>query len=99
MQEFTALIGLRHRFGTPWRPIEQGAVERVHQTAQQMLGVLVHDVLQMSPEHWTEALPVVEFIIYNTPRASWVHAQGYRSALESCDPFGEGVAAFPGAGL
>ena len=59
MQEFTALLGLRHRFGTPWRPVEQGAVERVHQVAQQMLGVLVHDVLQMSPEHWTEALPVV----------------------------------------
>jgi len=67
MQEFTALLGLRHRFGTPWRPVEQGAVERVHQVAQQMLGVLVHDVLQMSPEHWTEALPVLEFVIYNTP--------------------------------
>jgi len=67
MQEFTALLGIRHRFGTPWRPVEQGAVERVHQVAQQLLGVLVHDVLQMSREHWTEALPVLEFVIYNTP--------------------------------
>ena len=66
MKDFTALLGLRHRFGAPWRPVEQSAVERVPQVAQRMLGVLVHDVLQMSLEHWTEALPVLEFVIYNT---------------------------------
>ena len=30
LKEFTALVGMRHRFGTPWRPVEQAGVERVH---------------------------------------------------------------------
>ena len=31
MQEYVAVVGIRHRFGAPWRPVEQGGVERVHQ--------------------------------------------------------------------
>ena len=67
MQEFTALVGLRHRFGAPWRPVEQAGVERIHQEMQKLLGMLLMDVLQADQSAWTEALPVVEFIIYNTP--------------------------------
>ena len=37
MQEFVALVGIRHRFGAPWRPVEQGGVERVHQEMQKYL--------------------------------------------------------------
>ena len=67
MAEFVALIGLRHRFGAPWRPNEQSGVERVHQEVQKVLGMLIQDVLQAEPSYWTEVLPVVEFVIYNTP--------------------------------
>ena len=30
MAEYTALVGLNRRFGTPWRPMEQGLVEGTH---------------------------------------------------------------------
>ena len=67
MSEYTALIGIRHRFGTAWRPMEQGTVERVHQELQKIMGMLVVDVLRSYRSEWTELLPVVEFILYNTP--------------------------------
>ena len=67
MAEFVALVGLRHRFGAPWRPNEQSGVERVHQEVQKVLGMLIQDVLQAEPSYWTEVLPTVEFVIYNTP--------------------------------
>ena len=67
MAEFVALVGLRHRFGAPWRPNEQSGVERVHQEVQKVLGMLIQYVLQAEPSYWTEVLPVVEFVIYNTP--------------------------------
>ena len=67
MKEFTALVGIRHRFGMAWRPCEQGAVERVHQEEQKLLGILLNDVMRAFGNEWTELLPVVEFLVYNTP--------------------------------
>ena len=49
MSEYTDLIGLRHRFGTPWRPMEQGVVERSHQESQKVLGYLMQDVFKANP--------------------------------------------------
>ena len=46
MTEFAALIGLRHKFGTAWRPMEQGKVERMHQETQKLLGILMHEVIR-----------------------------------------------------
>ena len=54
MTEFVALMGMRHRMGTQWRPMEQGMVERVHQEMQKILGLLLHDVIKCHPEEWTE---------------------------------------------
>ena len=67
MAEFVALMGMRHRMGTQWRPMEQGMVERIHQEMQKILSLLLHDVVKCHPEEWSELLPVIEFIIYNTP--------------------------------
>jgi len=67
MAEYTALLGIRQRFGTAWRPMEQGIVERCHQELQKLLGMLVLDVTKSFKSEWTELLPVVEFLIYNTP--------------------------------
>ena len=67
MAEFTALVGIRQKFGTQWRPVEQAAVERCHQELQKLLGLLMQDVLKAFPTEWSELLPVVEFLIYNTP--------------------------------
>jgi transposase InsO family protein len=66
-KELLALAGLRHRLGAPWRPTEQSGVERIHQEMQKMLGIILLDILQAVPSYWSEALPVVEFVIYNTP--------------------------------
>ena len=63
MQEFTALMGMRQRFGTAWRPMEQGIVERSHQELQKILGMLLVDVLRSYQSEWTELLPVVEFLV------------------------------------
>ena len=45
MKEMAALLGARHKFGTSWRPMEQGVVERPHQELQKILGMLVTDVI------------------------------------------------------
>ena len=67
MTEFVALLGVRHRFGTAWRPMEQGIVERSHQETQKILGMLLTDVLRSYRAEWTELLVVVEFLVYTTP--------------------------------
>ena len=67
MKEFVSLFGIRHLFGMPWRPIEQGVVERVHQELQKILGILLIDVTRAHREDWTELLPVVEYLLYTTP--------------------------------
>ncbi|MCP4895732.1 MAG: transposase family protein, partial [bacterium] len=69
IKEYLALIGARQRYGTPWRPMEQGIVERSHQELQKILGMLVSDVLRSYRSEWTELLVVVEFLIYTTPAA------------------------------
>ena len=65
--EFLALVSTRHRVGFPWRPTDQAGVERVHQEMQKILGIIILDVLKAVPSFWSEALVVVEFVIYNTP--------------------------------
>ena len=67
MREFVALMGSRQRFGIPWRPTNQAGVERVHQEMQKILGIILLDVLRAVRSYWSEALAVVEFLIYNTP--------------------------------
>ena len=67
VKEFLALLGCRQAFGTAWRPMEQGIVERCHQELQKLLGLLVTDVVRSYPSEWTELLPVVEFMLYTTP--------------------------------
>ena len=67
--EYCALIGIGRRFGTPWRPVEQGLVEGMHKTTQKIYGMLVHDIMQCLPSEFGELKHVVEFIIYNTPGA------------------------------
>ena len=67
MKEFLAMVGLRHRFGAPWRPTEQSIVERIHQEMQKMLGILLLDVIRYMRSYWSELLVVVEFVIYTTP--------------------------------
>ena len=63
VKEFLALLGCRQAFGTAWRPMEQGIVERCHQELQKLLGLLVTDVVRSDPSEWTELLPVVEFML------------------------------------
>jgi len=58
---------LKHKFGAPWRPVEQAGVERIHQEAQTILGIMTQDFLKTFPDEWTEMLPAVEFTTYNTP--------------------------------
>ena len=69
MAEYTALMGIGRRFGTAWRPMEQGLVEVSHQETQRVMGILVRDVVKCFPYEFGELLRVVELIIYNTPGA------------------------------
>ena len=66
IQEYVALMGIHHRHGTAWRPVEQGIVERSHQEMQKIMGMLMCDVLSAYASEWRELLPVVEFLTYTT---------------------------------
>ena len=44
MEEYAALMGMRHKLSTAMRPCELGANERVHQETQKVLGFLLNDV-------------------------------------------------------
>ena len=65
--EYTALVGLNRRFGTPWRPMEQGLVEGAHKETQKIMGIMVKDVMQCFPNETGELQYVIEFVVYNTP--------------------------------
>ena len=69
MAEYTAIVGIGRRFGTPWRPMEQGLVEVTHQETQRLMGILVKDVIKCFPHEAGELLRVVEYTVYNTPGA------------------------------
>ena len=63
MSEYTSLVGLGHRFGTPWRPMEQGLVEGKHNETLKIMGMLVRDVMQCFPNETGELQYAVEFIV------------------------------------
>ena len=69
MAEYAAIVGLNRRFGTPWRPMEQGLVESRHRETQKLMGMLVKDIMQCFPNETGELLHVVEFIVYTTSSA------------------------------
>ena len=46
MEEYTAILGIGQKFGTPWRPVEQGLAEGKHKEVQKMLGILVEDIMK-----------------------------------------------------
>ena len=67
MEEYTAILGIGQKFGTPWRPMEQGLVEGKHKEVQKLFGILVMDIMKCFPDEVSELLPCVEYMIYNTP--------------------------------
>ena len=50
MAEYGALVGVGRRFGTPWRPMEQGLVESRHKETQKIMGMLVKDKMDCYPQ-------------------------------------------------
>ena len=42
-------------------------MENSHKGRRQLTGIMVQDVFRMEPTEWSEALPVVDFVRYNTP--------------------------------
>ena len=67
MAEYCALVGIGRRLGTPYRPMEQGAVEGLHKETQKILGMLMQDVFKCLPNECGELIHVLEFVVYNTP--------------------------------
>ena len=55
------------RAGVAWRPWEQAPAEREHLEEQRTMGALLSEVIRCHPGQWAQALPLVEFIRYNTP--------------------------------
>ena len=74
MAEYAALTGVGRRFGTPWRPMEQGLVESRHKETQKIMGMLVKDIMDCYPNETGELLRVVEFVAYNTPGSARLHS-------------------------
>jgi len=67
MEEYCALLNMRHRFSMRMRPCEMGPNERVHQEVQKVLGLVLNDVAKGQPDEWSEFLVVVEYVLENTP--------------------------------
>ena len=67
MAEFMALLSIRHRCSSPYRAWEQGKVENSHKGQRLLMGIMVQDVFRMEPTEWSESLPVVDFVRYNSP--------------------------------
>ena len=63
MSEYCAIVGIGRRFGTPYRPVEQGLVEGLHKETQKIMGMLVKDVFQCLPNEVGELMYVVEFVV------------------------------------
>ena len=49
MAEYCAIVGIGRRFGTPYRPVEQGLVECKHKETRNRFGMLVTDIMQCMP--------------------------------------------------
>ena len=64
---YIAILGIGQKFGTPWRPMEQGLVEGKHKEVQKLFGILVMDIMKCFPDEVSELLPCIEYMIYNTP--------------------------------
>ena len=61
-------MGSRRILGHAFRPTSQAPVERAHQETQRLLGITVLSVFKAFPGQWGELLPVVEFLLCNTPQ-------------------------------
>ena len=90
MQEYCALVGVGRRFGTPWRPVEQGLVEGLHKETQKIYGMLVFDVFK--------CMPSGVYRLQHT-RCSWLHSSRHRSSLESLVSLGARDATVSNSGV
>ncbi|CAK0865466.1 unnamed protein product, partial [Prorocentrum cordatum] len=70
MEELWALLNFAGRFGTSWRPCEQADAERSHIECAREIGIFLHDVFKCAPGQWAELLPIVEFVLWNSPGKS-----------------------------
>ena len=59
MAEYSSIIGLNRRFGTPWRPMEQDLMEGAHGETPKIMGIMVRDVMQCFPNETGEPQHVV----------------------------------------
>ena len=67
MAEFCALLGMKQKFSMAMRPCEMGSNERMHQEVQKTLHVIIREVVHGDGEEWSELLPLVEYILDNSP--------------------------------
>ncbi|CAL1170400.1 unnamed protein product [Cladocopium goreaui] len=71
MAEFCALMGLgsKQKFAMSMRPCETGSNERMHQEVQKTLHIIIKEVVRGETDEWSELLPLVEYILDNSPGA------------------------------
>ena len=51
------------------RPCETGSNERMHQEVQKTLHIIIKEVVRGETDEWSELLPLVEYILDNSPGA------------------------------
>ena len=71
VRELAALLHVQMRPGSPYRPVEQGPIEREHVEFRILEGAFVHDVFRAYPEEWDELLPFAELCRNKSPFGSW----------------------------
>ena len=80
MAEYSSLIGLGHRFGTPWRPMEQGLVESRHVETQSH-GNVGERHYAMLPKRDRRITPCCGIHYLQHAGTPWLHAERHRQAM------------------
>ena len=65
MAEYCPIVRIGRRFGTPYRPVEQGLLESKHKETQKIFGMLLTDIMQCMPNEVGELIHCAEYLVYN----------------------------------
>jgi len=86
-EEFLALCGAKHVFGSAFTPRHQGLVEREHQNVMTNHLLLLNEVCLAYPQEWAASIPALEYLCDTAPRephglSAFDLTQGYALALD-----------------
>ena len=68
IEEFMALMNIRHIKGASLTPRHQGLGEKEHQNMMTDLMILLREVTKAHPSEWAALIPAVEYVLWTAPK-------------------------------